>query len=86
MDNSNKNNKDKENNDMNINNQNEILTQLRINSQLMCEKYKEEYNGINNIYESNNKKYFPIINNLKDNEEKRINFLFFNLEKFKKIL
>ena len=82
MDNSNKNNKDKENNDMNINNQNEILTQLRINSQLMCEKYKEEYNGINNIYESNNKKYFPIINNLKDNEEKRINFLFFNLEKF----
>ena len=82
MDNSNKNNKDKENNDMNINNQNEILTQLRINSQLMCEKYKEEYNEINNIYESNNKKYFPIINNLKDNEEKRINFLFFNLEKF----
>jgi len=79
MDNSNKNNNK---NDININNQNDLLTQLRINSQLMCEKYKEEYKGINQIYELNNKKYFPIINNLKDNEEKRINFLFFNLEKF----
>ena len=79
MDNSNKNNNK---NDININNQNDLLTQLRINSQLMCEKYKEEYKGINQIYELNNKKYFPIIDNLKDNEEKRINFLFFNLEKF----
>ena len=79
MDNSNKNNNK---NEINITNQNDLLTQLRINSQLMCEKYKEEYKGINEIYELNNKKYFPIINNLKDNEEKRINFLFFNLEKF----
>ena len=86
MDKNNKNNKNSKENEMNISNQNDILTQLRINSQLMCEKYKEEYNLINNIYESNNKKYFPIINNLKDNEEKRINFLFFNLEKFIKYL
>ena len=76
------NNKNNNNNYENINNQNDLLTQLRINSQLMCEKYKEEYKGINEIYELNNKKYFPIVNNLKDNEEKRINFLYFNLEKF----
>ena len=75
-------NKNNNNNYENINNQNDLLTQLRINSQLMCEKYKEEYKGINEIYELNNKKYFPIVNNLKDNEEKRINFLYFNLEKF----
>ena len=84
MDNSKNNNNSNNRNEININisNQNELLTQLRINSQLMCEKYKEEYKGINDIYELNNKKYFPIVNNLKDNEEKRINFLFFNLEKF----
>lgn len=57
-------------NEANISNQNNILTQLRINSQLQCEKYKEEYQIINKLYELNNKKYFPIINNLKDNEEK----------------
>ena len=75
MDNNNK-------NETNINNQNNILTQLRINAQELCEKYKEEYKKINDLYELNNKKYFPIINNLRDNEEKRINFLFNNLEKF----
>ena len=75
MDNNNK-------NESNINNQNNILTQLRINAQELCEKYKEEYKKLNELYELNNKKYFPIINNLRDNEEKRINFLFNNLEKF----
>ena len=75
------NNKSNKNNE-NITSENNILTQLRINSQLMCEKYKEEFKGINETYELNNKKYFPIINNLRDNEEKRINFVFFNLEKF----
>ena len=77
-----KDNNNKNEINLNITNQNDFLTQLRVNSQLLCEKYKEEYKGINEIYEINNKKYFPIINNLKDNEEKRINFLFFNLEKF----
>ena len=77
-----KDNNNKNEINLNITNQNDFLTQLRVNSQLLCEKYKEEYKGINEIYEINNKKYFPIINNLKDNEEKRINFLYFNLEKF----
>ena len=70
------------NNEINIKNQNDLLTQLRIDSQLMCVKYKEDYKALNEIYDLNNKKYFPIINDLRDNEEKRINFIFFNLEKF----
>ena len=73
---------DNNKNENNINNQNNILTQLRIKAQELCEKYKEEYKNINELYEINNKKYFPIINNLKDNEKKRINFLYFKLEKF----
>ena len=73
---------DNNKNEKNINNQNNILTELRVNSQLQCEKYKEEYKKINELYNLNNKRYFPIINNLKDNEEKRINFLYFNFEKF----
>ena len=73
---------DNNKNDYNISNQNKILTQLRINAQELCEKYKVEYKNINELYDLNNKKYFPIVNNLKDNEEKRIYFLFSNLEKF----
>ena len=73
---------DNNKNETNINNQNNILTQYRINAQELCEKYKLEYKNINELYEINNKKYFPIINNLRDNEEKRINFLSYKLEKF----
>ena len=73
---------DNNDNEYNIKNQNNILTELRINAQELCEKYKIEYKSINELYDLNNKKYFPIINDLKDNEEKRINFLSFNLEKF----
>ena len=43
------NNKSNKNNE-NITSENNILTQLRINSQLMCEKYKEEFKGINETY------------------------------------
>ena len=73
---------DNDKNENNINNQNNILTQLRVSAQELCEKYKEEHKIINELYDISNKKYFPIINNFKDNEEKRINFLYFNLEKF----
>ena len=65
-----------------INNQNNILTKLRINSQNEYQKYKEEYKITDNLFDDCNKKYFPIINSLKDNEEKRINYLSFHLEKF----
>ena len=65
----------------NITSQNEILTKLRVNSENDCQAYKNELKLTNEIYEENNKKYFPLINTMKDNEEKRINFLSFYLEK-----
>ena len=69
-----------------INSQNEILTQLRVDSENQCQIYKNELKITNELYEGNNKKYFPLINTIKDNEEKRINFLSFYLEKFITIL
>ena len=65
-----------------INSQNEILTKLRVDSQIEYQQYKNEHKITNDLYSENNKKYFPLINLLKDNEEKRINFLSFHLEKF----
>ena len=65
-----------------VKSQNEILTQLRVNSQMEYQQYKNEHKITNDLYAENNKKYFPLINILKDNEEKRINFLSFHLEKF----
>ena len=65
----------------NITSQNEILTKLRVNSENDCQTYKNELKITNEIYEENNKKYFPLINSIRDNEEKRINFLSFYLEK-----
>ena len=69
-----------------INAQNEVLTKLRVNSQNEYQLYKNEHKRTNDMYEENNKKYFPLINSIKDNEEKRINFLSFHLEKFIAIL
>ena len=69
-----------------ISSQNEILTQLRVDSENQCQVYKNELKITNELYEGNNKKYFPLINTIKDNEEKRINFLSFYLEKFITIL
>ena len=65
----------------NITSQNEILTKLRVNSENDCQTYKNELKITNEIYEENNKKYFPLINSIRYNEEKRINFLSFYLEK-----
>ena len=65
-----------------IQDQNEILTQLRIESQEQCQKYKDEHKITSDLFESSNKKYFSIINTLKDNEEKRIYFISFHLEKY----
>ena len=65
-----------------IHEQNEILTKLRIDSQNECQKYKDEHKITTELFEKNNKKYFNIINTLKDNEEKRINYISFHLEKY----
>ena len=73
-------------NDEGIKIQNNILTKLRVQSQEEYQKYKEIHQKTNNLYNEYNKKYFSIINNLKDNEEKRINYLSFHIEKFISIL
>ncbi len=75
-----------ENNDEGIKAQNALLTKLRIQSQDEYQKYKDEHQKTNKMYEEYNKKYFGIINNIKDNEEKRINYLSFHIEKFISIL
>ena len=69
-------------NDEAVINQNSILASLKVQSQMECQKYKDEYKITNNLFELNNKKYFNIVNSLKDNEEKRINYISFHLEKF----
>ena len=74
------------NNEEGIKSQNNILTKLRIQSQEEYQKYKEIHQKTNSLFNENNKKYFTIINNLKDNEEKRINYVSFHIEKFISIL
>ena len=73
-------------NQQNINYQNGILTKLRIEATEECQKYKNILNETNKLYDINNNKYFPIINNLKDCEEKRLYFLYSNFQKFISIL
>ncbi len=73
-------------NENTINLENKKLSQLKIISEEECLKYKKEFNITNDLYLENNKKYFLIINNLKDNEEQRINFINFHFEKFFNIL
>ena len=68
--------------DISINEENEILTKLRMESQIECEKYRNEHKYTNELFSKMNKKYFNIVNILKDNEEKRINYISFHLEKY----
>ncbi len=75
-----------EGNEQNIKYQNNILNKLRIEAAEECEKYRTILNETNKLYEENNQKYFPIISNLKDCEEKRLYFLYSNFQKFISIL
>jgi hypothetical protein len=72
--------------DENIKIQNDILAKLKMQSQEEYQKYKTEHQKTNKLYNEYNTKYFKIINNIKDNEEKRINYLSFHIEKFISIL
>ena len=65
-----------------INEQNRILASLKVESELESQKYRNEYKITNELFSKMNIKYFNIINILKDNEEKRINYISFHLEKF----
>jgi len=51
-----------------------------------CQNYKYELSKTNKIFEDNEKKYFPIIEKMKLNEENRISFVKFHFEKFGKIM
>ena len=74
------NNKNSTNNS--INDQSQILANLKVESELESQKYRNEYKITNELFSKMNIKYFNIINILKDNEEKRINYISFHLEKF----
>ena len=65
-----------------INEQNEILANLKMQSGLEYQKYKDEHKITSDLFSKMNVKYFNIINILRDNEEKRINYISFHLEKY----
>ena len=65
-----------------INEQNEILAKLKMESGLEYQKYKDEHKITSDLFSKMNVKYFNIINILRDNEEKRINYISFHLEKY----
>ena len=62
--------------------QHDILYKMRTEAEEENQSYKEEHKRTNDLFTENEKKYFPIINNLRDNEESRINFISFHFEKF----
>ena len=68
--------------DNSIKEQSQILGNLKVESELECQKYRNEYKIMNELFSKMNVKYLNIINILKDNEEKRINYISFHLEKF----
>ena len=65
-----------------INEQNEILAKLKMESGLEYQKYKDEHKITSDLFSKMNVKYFNLINILRDNEEKRINYISFHLEKY----
>ena len=65
-----------------INEQNELLAKLKMESGLEYQKYKDEHKITSDLFSKMNVKYFNIINILRDNEEKRINYISFHLEKY----
>ena len=68
--------------DNSINDQSQILANLKVESELESQKYRNEYKITNDLFSKMNLKYFNIVNILKDNEEKRINYISFHLEKY----
>ncbi len=59
---------------------------MRSTAENNCQNYKFQLNTTNKIFEENEKKYYPIINKMKLNEENRISFVKFHFEKFGKIM
>jgi len=59
---------------------------MRNTAENNCQNYKLELNKTNKIFEENEKKYYPIIDKMKLNEENRISFVKFHFEKFGNIM
>lgn len=59
---------------------------MRNTAENNCQFYKQELSKTNKIFEENEKKYYPIIDKMKLNEENRISFIKFHFEKFGKIM
>ena len=59
---------------------------MRIDAAEEAEKYKTQFKVTNALYESNQNAYFTLINNLRDNEENKANFIFYHFEKFIQML
>lgn len=59
---------------------------MRNTAENNCQSYKQELKKTNKTFEENEKKYYPIIEKMKNNEENRISFVKFHFEKFGKIL
>ena len=59
----------------------EILRKMRIEVAEEAEKYKTQFKVTNSLYESNQNAYFTLINNLRDNEENKANFISYHFEK-----
>ena len=72
----------KNSSDISINEQNNILAKLKMESGSEYQKYKDEHKITSELFSKLNIKYFNIINILRDNEEKRINYISFHLEKY----
>ena len=72
----------KNSSDISINEQNIILAKLKMESGSEYQKYKDEHKITSDLFSKMNVKYFNIINILRDNEEKRINYISFHLEKY----
>jgi hypothetical protein len=72
--------------DMELEAVHDTLIKLRLQAENHCQSYKGELSKTNKQFEENEKKYFPLIDKMKNNEEARENFLKFHFEKFTVIM
>jgi hypothetical protein len=64
----------------------DILFKLRSQAENNCQLYKQELIKTNKLFDENDKKYYPVIEKMKLNEESRVSFVKYHFEKFSKIM
>lgn len=72
--------------DSEISQSHDLLVNLRSVAEENCQKYKTELQKTNQLYEDKNKKYFPILEKIKNYEESKIFFLKFHFDKINRIV